>query len=97
MLAKSVEYKQFRKTVKDDYAGLIVLTAAEASQAIAIPSKALGDALGRFQQSLAGLPGSTDAEALRLEAEAREALDKRQAQQAITALYRALAADPKFV
>lgn len=87
------DYKQLAKAVQDDYGVSIALSSGTLSATVTgnqIPVSAISDFMNN-------LPGSSDPEALRLDAEAQTAIDKRDLQGAISALYRAVAADPKFV
>jgi len=85
------KYIKFTKTLQDDYGTFIPLTggpgismAGETS-----PSESTGIALR-------SLPDSPNEEALRLEKEARDKVVNHDLQGAVSSLYRAVAADPKF-
>jgi tetratricopeptide (TPR) repeat protein len=86
------EYKNFYKTVFDDYGSFIPLTSATVS-----PQSEAFAAVNKFRQAVQNLPDSANPEALRLEQEARDDISRNDKQSATSALYRAVAADPKFV
>jgi tetratricopeptide (TPR) repeat protein/transglutaminase-like putative cysteine protease len=85
-------YRQLVKTMQDDYGGFIPLLSGSDS------SLAAGNASPNLSSmsALRNLPDSSNEEATRLESEAREAIAKHDAQDAVSSLYRAVAADPKF-
>jgi tetratricopeptide (TPR) repeat protein len=86
-------YKQLAKAVQDDYGAFIPVASGMGLQAAANPnSPSLGS-----MESLRRLPDSTNEEAVRLESSAREAMQKKDVQTAMSSLYRAVTADPKFV
>jgi tetratricopeptide (TPR) repeat protein/transglutaminase-like putative cysteine protease len=98
------DYKQFVKTVSDDYGAFIPLLSESST-----PSLPQTGAYSPFSppgsnrqfepiaKSLADLPSSLNPEAARLETEARNAMGTGNSQTAISSLYRAVAADPNFV
>jgi tetratricopeptide (TPR) repeat protein len=87
-------YRKFRKTVEDDYNGFVPLIGANSPpEPLLNPSVASILAMG---SATAKLPDSSNSEALRLEKEAAEAGRKQDIQSAMSSLYRAVAADPKF-
>lgn len=101
------EYKQFVKTLQDDYGAFIPLLSESGSSASGahiqlVPgpdSSAANQSTNTnltTMNTLRNLPDSPNEEATRLEKEAREAMDKRDFQSAVSSLYRAVAADPKF-
>ncbi len=97
--AAFAKYKTFCKTVEDDYEAFIPLSSVNsmpkgAIQAVAPPPRLQPNLL---LSSLPTLPDSSDQQAMRLEKDAREAVGRNDAQNAISLLYRATAADPKFV
>jgi tetratricopeptide (TPR) repeat protein len=86
------EYKQFIKTLQDDYGAYIPLLSGPTSSAAATnqnPGMSSIDALRN-------LPISLNAEAAGLENEAREAMARSDMPGAVSSLYRAVSADPKF-
>jgi cytochrome c-type biogenesis protein CcmH/NrfG len=85
------EYKQFVKTLQDDYGVYIPLHSQSGSVAATnnTPKTPSIDALR-------SLPDSQNTEATRLESSAREAMANHDAQSAESSLYRAVSADPKF-
>lgn len=85
------QYKQLAKAVLDDYGLFIPLVSGSGS-----PTSG-GDLNSPTMSSLRSLPDSTNEEAARLETEAKNALAKHDMQTAVSSLYRAVAADPKFV
>jgi tetratricopeptide (TPR) repeat protein len=87
------DYKGFCKTVQDDYGSFIQLVSA---QSVPAEIQAASTATMMFG-SLRGLPESSNEEALRFESDAHEAFGRQNPQNAVTLLYRAVAADPKFV
>ncbi len=92
------QYKKFAKTIQDDYGAFIGLQRSDWSVAGgngSVPPNAIGSALGTVS-SLKNLPDSTNSDALRLENAARDAASKRDLQTAVSSLYRAVGADPKF-
>ena len=87
------DYKQFAKAVQDDYGTFIPLVTALGASASANTGENRNMAT---MNSLRGLPDSSDPEASRLETQAREELKKHDLSSAISSLYRAVSADPKF-
>jgi tetratricopeptide (TPR) repeat protein len=85
-------YKEFAKTVQDEYGVFIPLISGSNSDVAANPTGSAMNALARLRS----LPDSSNHEATRLEGEARTALTDRDLQTAVSSLYRAVAADPKF-
>ncbi len=88
----SDQYIKFCKTIQNDYQAFIPLLSERASPADEVSIQA-----NSIMNSIRSLPDSSNPEALRLETEAREALGRRDQQGAISSLYRAVSADPKFV
>jgi tetratricopeptide (TPR) repeat protein len=86
------EYKQFVKTLQDDYGVYIPLLTGSGSSAAAETENTNLTTMN----TLRNLPDSSNEEATRLEREAREAMEKHDLQGAVSSLYRAVAADPKF-
>jgi tetratricopeptide (TPR) repeat protein len=86
------EYKQFVKTVQDDYGMFIPLLPGSGSSATAGSE----NTNQTMVNTLRSLPESSNPEATRLEGEARDEIAKRDLQSAVSSLYRAVAADPKF-
>lgn len=83
------DYKDFAKAIQDDYGVYIPLHSGTDSAA--------SNPVTSFVDTLRNLPDSTNPDATRLEKEARDQLQsKRNPQEAVSALYRAVAADPKF-
>ena len=90
--SERAEYKQFMKSVLDDYGSFIpLLSGTDSSSAVKRQSATL-DTFSRLRN----LPDSSNAEAVRLEDEARGAMGKNDQQTAVSSLYRAVGADPKF-
>lgn len=87
-----LEYMKFCKVVLNDYQSFIQLT----SDRVSSPNPAIKEA-NVFMSSIRDLPDSSNPEALRLEAEGREALGRKDSQTATSSLYRSVAVDPKFV
>jgi len=85
------EYRDFYKKVRDDYANYIPLSSSKSSGRDEMVAAA-----SSMQNSIRALPDSGDREALRLEEDARDAASRSDLQGAISSLYRAVAADPKF-
>jgi transglutaminase-like putative cysteine protease/tetratricopeptide (TPR) repeat protein len=85
------EYKQFVKTVTDDHDALMLLEGSNAivPNDIKTPTTPAANPFGNLRDS-------ANPEALRLENEGREALAKNDFQGAVSSLYRAVSADPKF-
>ena len=88
-------YEQFSKTVFDDYSQWIQLSSnrTPTPDAGAQSELVVTDLTGFVRH----LPDSSAPEALRLETEANEALQRKDSQTAIASLYRSVAADPKFI
>ena len=86
-------YEKFMKAVLDDYGAFIPVTS---KLDVAGPENNEHTQLATIS-SLKNLPDSSNPEATRLEAEARNAMANRDPQTAISSLYRAVGADPKFV
>jgi tetratricopeptide (TPR) repeat protein len=86
-------YKQFAKTLLEDYGAFIPLSSGSGSS-IAGASTAVPN--GPSISALRNLPDSSNAEAARLESEARDELAKHDVPDAMSSLYRAVSADPKF-
>ncbi|HVR26256.1 MAG TPA: DUF3857 domain-containing protein [Candidatus Polarisedimenticolia bacterium] len=85
-------YKQFMKTVQDDY-GVYIPLSSKATSSMAL------NAINPDISSVSGLrnlPNSLNLEATRLENEARDAIEKHDAPSAMSSLYRAVGADPQF-
>jgi tetratricopeptide (TPR) repeat protein/transglutaminase-like putative cysteine protease len=89
-------YKQFMKTLQDDYSEFIPLSSTSGSE---VGTNSVGPgtrpAVNPFEV-LGHLPDSPNAEATRLEKEASQDRDKGDAQGGVSSLYRAVAEDPKF-
>jgi len=86
------EYMQFVKAVLDDYGAFIPLLSGSGSS-VAAGSK---NTNLNAASALKNLPDSPNEEATRLENEARDEMAKQNVQGAISSLYRAVSADPKF-
>jgi tetratricopeptide (TPR) repeat protein len=86
------DYKQFMKTMLDDY-GYFISLSSRADTARAANNDNLNISLPK---DLADLPISLSPEAMRLEGEAHDAMANHDGQGAVSSLYRAVAADPKF-
>jgi tetratricopeptide (TPR) repeat protein len=86
------EYKQFVKALLDDYGVYVPLSSGSGSSAVASSKNPTEGTMN----ALRTLPDSSNAEAARLENEAREAMGKHDLQGAASSLYRAVSADPKF-
>ncbi|HEV7220365.1 MAG TPA: DUF3857 domain-containing protein, partial [Terriglobales bacterium] len=86
-------YKAFRKVVEDDYNSFVPLVLAITSAAPpGRPEPSVS-----MQGQIAILPDSSNQEALRLENDAKAAVEKKDLQSAISSLYRAVESDPKFI
>jgi len=86
------EYKQFMKALQNDYGVFIPLMSGSGSSVAANeenPSVAT-------MAALRALPDSSNAEAARLEHEARDDIAKQDLPDAVSSLYRAVSMDPKF-
>jgi tetratricopeptide (TPR) repeat protein len=86
------QYKQFVKTLQDDYGTYIPLLSGSRSSADGERAKTNLTTMN----ALRNLPDSSNEEAARLEKEARDQMAKKDLQGAVTSLYRAVGADPKF-
>jgi tetratricopeptide (TPR) repeat protein/transglutaminase-like putative cysteine protease len=90
------QYKQFAKVVEGDYGAFIDVTSgSDMASAANLSSPNNVPSLGSMS-NLRNLPDSSNAEAGRLEKEGSDALAKKDFQTAVSALYRAVSADPKF-
>jgi tetratricopeptide (TPR) repeat protein len=85
------QYKQFAKTLLEDYGAFIPLLSGSGSSGAAATAPN-----GPSISALRNLPDSSNAEAARLEREARDDLAKHDLPDATSSLYRAVTADPKF-
>jgi tetratricopeptide (TPR) repeat protein len=86
------QYKEFAKTLQDDYGAFIPLMSGSSAAAAANrPDSGMSTI-----NAVRNLPDSANEEAMRLENAARDAIAKNDSQTAISSLYRAVAADPKF-
>ncbi|HST10856.1 MAG TPA: DUF3857 domain-containing protein [Terriglobales bacterium] len=79
------EYKDFAKKVQDDYGLFISLTSGSGSATAGSPS---ATPASKTFDAIRNLPDSPNAEALRLEQDARSAIEKHDVQGALTSLYR---------
>jgi len=86
------DYKQFMKTVSDDYGSFIPLFKGGTALAVA---KAQAPGQGTMS-ALRNLPNSSNDEANKLETEARKGMQKNDIRGAMSSLYRAVSMDPKF-
>lgn len=86
------QYKQFAKTIQDDYSSFISLSSGSSPATVATTGAPNANSVN----ALRNLPDSGNEEANRLEREARDAVMKQDMQTAVSSLYRAVAADPKF-
>jgi len=86
------EYKRFIKTLQDDY-GVFVPLSSGSGSAVAASSQ---NPTESTMSALRTLPESSNAEAARLENEARDEMAKNDIPDAVSSLYRAVSADPKF-
>src|ERR1017187_1359331 len=86
------QYRQLVKILQDDYGQFIPLQSGSGSSLVLVNPLSNLPTIS----ALKNLPDSTNEEALRLESEAREAITKKDMQSAISSLYRAVGADPKF-
>lgn len=87
------QYKEFAKTIQDDYGAFIPLEVPGTGSSMA--SNPAASALSTMS-ALRNLPDSASSDALRLESGARGSVAKRDLQTAVSSLYRAVEADPKF-
>ena len=87
------DYKTFVKALQDDYGLFISLSPSPGSPMVTITSNGSAE---KTASRIPNLPDSTNEEAVRLEKEAKTYFEKRDMQGAITSLYRATSADPKF-
>jgi tetratricopeptide (TPR) repeat protein len=85
-------YKELAKTIQDDYGVFIPLISGSGSLAARDQTSSGMSTV----DSLRNLPESGNAEALRLENAAREAVARNDVPTAVSSLYRAVAADPQF-
>jgi tetratricopeptide (TPR) repeat protein len=85
------DYKQLIKTVQNDYGAFIPLLSKSGTTVAD-----LQNSVWTTVNALRSLPDSKNEEATRLESEARESLDKKDLQSAVSSLYRAVTSDPRF-
>jgi len=85
------QYKTFVKTLLDDYGAFIPLASGSGSSLAAATAPS-----GPSLSARRNLPDSSNAEAARLESEARDELAKHDVPDAMSSLYRAVSADTKF-
>ncbi len=85
------EVRQFSKALQDDWGVMISLTGLGSANAASSSTSPAS-----LMSTLQNLPPSSNPEASRLEEEARSEIGQRNASNAISSLYRAVAADPKF-
>ena len=90
--AEREQYKEFAKTVQEDYGVFIPLLSRSGTSAATSQTRSGPENI----EALRNLPDSGNEEALRLENSARDAVAKNDVQSAISSLYRAVAADPQF-
>jgi hypothetical protein len=86
------QYKRFAKVVQDEYGVFIPLMSGSDSSLVS-DEKSPGQTT---VEALRNLPNSMNAEAAGLEADARQAALNRDMEGAISSLYRAVGANPKF-
>ena len=86
------QYRQFAKVLQDDYGAYIPLLSRSGSSAAAESTNTMLTTMN----TLRSLPDSSNEEATRLESEARDQMAKHDLPGAVSSLYRAVAADPKF-
>jgi len=87
------EYKQFMKALQDDYGAYIPLSSRSSFSMMA--RNGINPDISSVS-ALRNLPNSLNPEATRLENEARDDIEKHDAQRAESSLYRAVSVDPKF-
>jgi tetratricopeptide (TPR) repeat protein/transglutaminase-like putative cysteine protease len=86
------DYKEFVKTVQDDYGQFIPFAGTPGTSSASSETNSAVSSMS----SLRNLPDSSNEEATHLESEARDALAKQDLQGAVSSLYRAVTTDPKF-
>ena len=92
-VAEFDDYRSFIKNMQNDV-NRYVQTTSSSTPSVSntpLPGKALS-----LMSAIKGWPQSNSSEANRLEAEARDELAKQDLQGAVSSLYRAVSADPKF-
>jgi tetratricopeptide (TPR) repeat protein len=87
----SEEYTKFCKKIQDDYQSFIALSSGTSP-----PSTEPSAAMSSLVNFMNSLPDSANPEAARLERDAVEAMRRNDLQSAVSSLYRAVSADPKF-
>src|SRR5713101_807293 len=92
-IAEFNDYRSFLKNLQNDVNRYVE---ASSSGALPIPDTSVPATVAQFQRKLRELPESNSPDANRLEAEARDEMTKQDLQGAVSSLYRAVAADPKF-
>jgi len=83
--------KELARTLQDDYGSMVTLYGGERAT-----SSSGASSLSSRMSGLQNLPTSSNPEAARLEQAARDQIQQRNAASAVSSLYRAVAADPKF-
>ncbi|MGA7685808.1 MAG: DUF3857 domain-containing protein [Terriglobales bacterium] len=86
------DYKEFVKTVQDDYGQFIPFAGTPGTLSASSETNSPFASIG----SLRNLPDSSNEKATHLESDARDALAKQDLQGAVSSLYRAVTTDPKF-
>lgn len=93
--SERADYKQLVKIMIDDYGSFIPLSGPASSVAAGSGSSASAWSVDSMKV-LSNLPMSLNPEASRLADQARDEMTKNDSQDAISSLYRAVSADPKF-
>jgi tetratricopeptide (TPR) repeat protein len=93
-VAEFDDYRSFVKNLQNDV-NQYVQTSSFSSAASA-PNAAIPPSATQFMRDIRELPESNSHDANRLEADARDQMTKHDLQGAVTSLYRAVSADPKF-
>lgn len=90
-VGERAHYERFAKAIQDDYGVFIDVKSGSGTAAAANKSPNPNS-----MSNLRNLPDSTNEDATRLESAARDAMAKNDIQTAVSSLYRAVGADPRF-
>ncbi len=92
-------YRAFQKAVSDDYNSYILLQASanlHSMRPAMTPTQGIAFAVEMLRPAFTELPGSSSAQALQVEQDARKAMRAKDSTSAITALKQAVSLDPTF-
>ena len=93
-VAEFDDYRNFVKSLQNDVNQYVQTSSF--SSGVAAPNAAIPAAAQQFMRDLREMPQSNSTDANRLEAEARDEMTKHDPEGAVSSLYRAVSADPRF-